>query len=62
MEDIGKIAAYILGGLVIVYVAFQLIKSFIDITPDFENTGWYIFGAIVAAFVGEIYLVFKSKS
>jgi hypothetical protein len=62
MEDIGKIAAYIIGGLVVVYVAFQLIKSFIDITPDFGNTGWYIFGVIVAAFVGGIYLVFKGKS
>jgi len=59
MEDIGKIAGFVVGGIIIIYVAFYLISEFSKITPEFSEYGWYIFGALIMAFIGGLYLTFR---
>jgi hypothetical protein len=61
MEDIGKIAGFVLTGIVIVYIAFLFISEFSKITPEFSRYGWYIFGALLTVFVGGVYLIFRGK-
>lgn len=59
MEDIGKIAGFVLFGVLIIYVAFLLISEFSKMTPEFAKYGWYVFGALLTAFVGGLYLIFR---
>jgi len=59
MEDIRKIASFILGGILIIFVAFQFISEFSKMNPEFSGYGWYIFSALVTAFVGGVYLLFR---
>ena len=47
MEEIAKIFATIISLIIVLYIAYIIITSFIEITPGFAIFGWGIFIVIL---------------
>lgn len=45
--DIAEIFKIVIGTIITVYIAFVLISSFSESSPEFAQYGWLIFGALI---------------
>ena len=62
MEDLGKLIVLPIALIIVLYIAYILVSSLTEITPEFGDVGWYIFGAMVSAvviFIGVAWLKLK---
>ncbi|RLG24383.1 hypothetical protein DRN76_04080 [Methanosarcinales archaeon] len=49
--DIGELFATVVGSIITIYVAFIVIQQLVQITPEFAQYGWLIFGALIVGIV-----------